>query len=155
MSKVKHYVDSKQKTLHRQRRYETAHKKETRIRNSKLGVYYYWGYYHENEHYSYKYEKVEVPEQTCTNNKVDWDWYDQTGETVYISEKYVIPAHTAKRKVDTKVTPVSIVKRINKNAKDLKKIAARKLRRHVMDEDSPAAKGSLYKKNYDIRWELL
>ena len=125
MSKVKTYIDTKQKARHRQRRCETAHKKNTRIRNSKLGVYYYWGYYHEDERYTFRYEKTDSQERVT------------------------------KKIAEEKVIPVSIVKRISRNAKDLKKHAARKLRRHLLEEDSPAIKGSTYKKDFDIPWTLL
>ncbi|MBR3247127.1 MAG: hypothetical protein IKG03_01865 [Clostridiales bacterium] len=155
MSKVKSYIDTKQKALHRQRRYETAHKKKTRIRNAKQGVYYYWGYYHEDERRTCRYEEVEIPEEIYTYEKIDWDWYKQTGEKVYVAEKTVCPAHTGKRETDVKIIPVSIVKRINKNAKDLKKEAARRIRRQKINEDSAAINGSLYKKDYEMQWALI
>ena len=161
MSKVKSYIDTKQKARLRQRRYETAHKKEIRIRNARLGVYYYWGYYHEEEHYTYRYERLEQAEGYYSWNQIDWDVYYKAGEVIYNTQKansnrkFFIPAHVAKRTVEERVIPVSIVKRINKNAKELKKTAARKLRRQKVDEDSPAFSGSIYKKDFEIQWMLL
>lgn len=51
MSKVKDYLDSKQKSLHRQRRYETAHKKFSRARRYEQGEYFYWGYFVTRQRY--------------------------------------------------------------------------------------------------------
>ena len=161
MSKVKSYIDTKHKARHRQRRYETAHKKEIRIRNARMGVYYYWGYYHEEEHYTYRYERLEQAEGYYSWNQIDWDVYYKTGEVIYNTQKansnrkVFIPAHVANRTVEERVIPVSIVKRINKNAKELKKTAARKFRRQKVDEDSPAFSGSIYKKDFEMQWMLL
>ena len=53
MSKVKFYLDSKQKTHHRMRRYETAHKKLSRARKYDRREYSRYcglgGYYVERE----------------------------------------------------------------------------------------------------------
>ena len=45
MSKVKCFMDTKQKAIHRQRRYETLHKKLSRAQKAERDEYHYWGYY--------------------------------------------------------------------------------------------------------------
>ena len=48
-----------------------------------------------------------------------------------------------------------MVSRISKNAKTLKRIAAKKWRKRKIDEDSFSDRGGVYKKNFDIPWTLL
>ena len=50
---------------------------------------------------------------------------------------------------------VFIVGRISRNAKYLKRTAAKKWRKQKYCEESFADKGSTYKKDYDIPWTLL
>ena len=50
---------------------------------------------------------------------------------------------------------VFIVGRISKDAKWLKKTAAKKWRKQKVSEDAFADKGGTYKKDYDIPWTLL
>ena len=64
MSKVNHYHDSKRKALHRQRRYETAHKKFSRARRADRGEYYYWGYYVTRQRERIRYTWVKTPRGT-------------------------------------------------------------------------------------------
>ena len=42
MSKVKCFMDTKQKAIHRQRRYETLHKKLSRAQKAERDEYHYW-----------------------------------------------------------------------------------------------------------------
>lgn len=127
MSKVNNYLDSKQKALHRQRRYETAHKRLSRARSYDRGEYYYWGYYVERQ-----------------RERVDYTWVKTTRGT-----SICVP-HIEKIGGD-----IFMVSRINKNAKWLKKTAAKKWRKHRIDEESFADRGCTYKKDYDIPWTLL
>ena len=64
MSKVKYYLDSKQKALHRQRRYETAHKKFSRARSYEKGEYFYWGYFVTRQRERVRYTWVKTPRGT-------------------------------------------------------------------------------------------
>ncbi len=127
MSKVNHYLDSKQKALHRQRRYETAHKKHSRARSYEKGEYYYWGYYVERQRERVEYTWVKTPRGTsiCVPH------IEKTGGEVFM------------------------VTRISKDAKWLKRTAAKKWRKHRIEEDAFADRGCTYKKDYDIRWTLL
>ena len=50
---------------------------------------------------------------------------------------------------------VFIVSRISRNAKYLKRTAAKKWRKQKYGDESFADKGSTYKKDYDIPWTLL
>ena len=123
MSKVNYYIDSKQKARHRQRRYETAHKKNTRAKNSDANVYsYYSGYYAEYEKVHYRYKRD-------------------------------VPAHAGKVVAEEIVKPVFKVKRYSRNAKPWRHLAARQFRRkRGFDEDTPSLKGSVYKRYYEIEW---
>ena len=127
MSKVNHYLDSKQKALHRQRRYETAHKKQSRARSYENGEYYYWGY-------AVTRQKWRV---SCT-------WVISPSGT-----KFPVPRY---EKVGGEVFMVT---RISKNAKWLKRTAAKRWRKHRINDDSFADRGCTYKKDYDIPWTLL
>lgn len=127
MSKVNNYLDSKQKALHRQRRYETAHKRLSRARSYDRGEYYYWGYYVERQ-----------------RERVDYTWVKTTrGTSICVPHIEKIGGE------------IFMVSRINKNAKWLKKTAAKKWRKHRIDEESFADRGCTYKKDYDIPWTLL
>ena len=127
MSKVNHYLDSKRKALHRQRRYETAHKKFSRARRADRGEYYYWGYYVTRQKYLVHHTWVKTPRGTsiCIPD------FEKIGGEVFI------------------------VGRINRNAKWLKRTAAKRWRKQKIREDAFAGKGSTYKKDYDIPWTLL
>lgn len=127
MSKINFYFDSKQKALHRQRRYETAHKKYSRARSYERGEYYYWGYYVERQRERVDYTWVKTPRGTsiCVPH------FEKIGGEIFM------------------------VSRISKNAKRLKRTAAKKWRKHRINEGSIADKGSTYKKDYDIPWTLL
>ena len=127
MSKVNYYLDSKQKALHRQRRYETAHKKHSRARSYERGEYYYWGYYVERQRERVSYEWVKTPR----------------GTSIYVPHFEKIGGE------------IFMVRRINKNAKWLKRTAAKRWRKHRVDEDCFADRGCTYKKDYDIPWTLL
>jgi len=127
MSKVKDYLDSKQKSLHRQRRYETAHKKFSRARRSENGEYCYWGYSVTRQKYRVSQTWVKTPRGTsvCIPD------FEKIGGEVFI------------------------VSRISRNAKYLKRTAAKKWRKQKYGDESFADQGSTYKKDYDIPWTLL
>lgn len=127
MSKVKDYLDSKQKSLHRQRRYETAHKKFSRARSYEQGEYYYWGYFVTRQRERAHYIWVKTPRGTsaCIPD------FEKIGGEVFI------------------------VSRISRNAKYLKRTAAKKWRKQKYGDESFADRGSTYKKDYDIPWTLL
>jgi len=127
MSKVNHFLDSKRKALHRQRRYETAHKKHSRARSYERGEYYYWGYYVERQRERVSYEWVKTPR----------------GTSIYVPHFEKIGGE------------IFMVNRISKNAKWLKRTAAKKWRKHRIEEDAFAYRGCTYKKDYDIPWTLL
>ena len=127
MSKVNFYLDSKRKALRRQRRYETAHKKLSRARSYEKGEYYYWGYC------------VELQRE-----RVDYTWVKTPrGTSICIPHVEKIGGE------------VFIVNRISKNAKFLKRTAAKRWRKQMVNEDSFADRGCTYKKDYDIPWTLL
>ena len=127
MSKVNHYLDSKRKALHRQRRYETAHKKFSRARSYEQGEYFYWGYSVTRQKYRVRQTWVKTPRGTS----ICIPYFEKIGGEVFI------------------------VSRISKDAKWLKKTAAKKWRRQKVSEDAFADKGGTYKKDYDIPWTLL
>ncbi len=127
MSKVKNYLDSKQKALRRQRRYETAHKKFSRARRYEKGEYYYWGYCVTRQRERVHYTWVKTPR----------------GTSIWIPDFEKIGGE------------VFIVSRISRNAKYLKRTAAKKWRKRKYSEESIADKGGTYKKDYDIPWTLL
>lgn len=127
MSKVNHFLDSKKKALHRQRRYETAHKKLSRARSCERGEYYYWGYAVTRQKWRVSCTWVRSPDGT----KFPVPQYEKTGDEVFM------------------------VTRISKNAKWLKRAAAKKWRKRQINEESFADRGCTYKKDYDIPWTLL
>lgn len=132
MSKVNRYVDTKQKTLHRQRRYETMQKKASRARKYYRGEYSdlfgQGGYWVVEGRYRTSYEIAN----------------DRKGNTVYIPV------------VERYEDGLFIVQKSRLNAKPLRKIAARSFRRNKkFDEDSYILKGSLYKKAYELPWQLV
>ena len=127
MSKVKDYLDSKQKSLHRQRRYETAHKKFSRARSYEQGEYYYWGYSVTRQKYHVSQTWVKTPRGTS----ICIPYFEKIGGEVFI------------------------VSRISRNAKYLKRTAAKKWRKQKYGDESFADRGSTYKKDYDIPWTLL
>ena len=127
MSKAKYYFDSKRKALHRQRRYETAKKKHSRAKSYEKGEYYYWGYYVERQMERVDYTWVKTPRGTS----VCVPHFEKIGGEVFI------------------------VSRISKNAKYLKRTAAKKWRKHRVNDEAFADRGCTYKKDYDIPWTLL
>ena len=127
MSKVNHFLDSKQKAQHRQRRYETAHKKLLRARRYERGEYYYWGYAVTRQKWRVSCTWVKSPSGT----KFPAPHYEKNGGEVFV------------------------VTRISKNAKWLKRKAAKRWRKHRFDEESFSDRGCTYKKDYDIPWTLL
>lgn len=129
MSKVKCFKDTKLKAIHRQRRYETLHKKLSRAQKAERDEYHYWGYYVIRKR-ERSLPLVRVVDK-ITNGSYWIHPVEQIGGEVFI------------------------VKRINRNAKDLKREAARRLRRHPIDPESVAYRGSTYKKDLDIPWTLL
>ena len=127
MSKVNYYLDSKRKALHRQRRYETAHKKQSRARSYEKGEYYYWGYCVERQREIVDYTWVKTPRGTS----ICIPHFEKIGVEIFM------------------------VSRISKNAKWLKRTAAKRWRKHRINDDSFADRGCTYKKDYDIPWTLL
>ena len=145
MSKVKDYVDSKSKSLHRLRRYETEHKKNERkkkIRNNTYGShgwcgYYMWG----GECY------IDYDGEVCGDR-----WYEES-RLIESSDGmfYLCDDGMLRKVVGIKQHPV---KKINHgNAKNYyRHLASRKLRRKRIDDESPVLKGNNYKKEYDVAW---
>ena len=131
MSKVKFYLDSKQKARHRQRRYETMHKKFSRARKSERREYSrFYGFCG----YSVERQKVRV---SCVRVK------DPRGRTVLIPRYESVGGE------------VFIVKQHSITARYCKQSAARKFRRNKkFDEDSYILKGTKYKKDYDVQWSM-
>ena len=129
MSKVKCFMDTKQKAIHRQRRYQTLHKKLSRSQKAERGEFHYWGYY------VIRKRERPLPFVRIVDKRTKRSYWirplEQIGGEVFI------------------------VKRINKNAKDLKREAAKRLRRQPIDPESVAYRGSMYKKDLDIPWTLL
>ena len=129
MSKVKWFMDTKRKAIHRQRRYETLHKKLSRAQKAERGEYYYWGYY------VIRKRERHLPLIRIVDKR--------TKRSYWIHPLAQIGGE------------VFIVKRINKDAKCLKREAARRLRRQPINSASVAYRGSMYKKDLDIPWTLL
>ena len=132
MSKVRSYLDSKQKARHRQRRYYTAHKKLSRARKSERGEYsrFYGlcGYF------------VERRRERIIHKTVK----DPSGRTVF---HYNVFEPVGRE--------IFQVRHRSINAKYCKQVAARKFRRNKKyDEDSYLLKGSKYKIDYDIVWTI-
>ncbi len=127
MSKVKLYFDSKQKTRHRLRRYETEHKKFTRAHNYDIGIYpYHCGYFVEREKSPVTYNFYELP----NGQRIQHPIFETPTEEVFI------------------------VRKITKDAKYLRKQASRKLRNCPCDNELFAARGNSYKKVYDVEWAI-
>ena len=99
----------------------------SRAKKADRGEYYYWGYYVEREKYRVSHTWVKTPRGTS----VCIPHFEKIGGDVFI------------------------VGRISKDAKWLKKTAAKKWRKQKISEDAFADKGGTYKKDYDIPWTLL
>lgn len=131
MSKVNCYLDSKQKARHRQRRYETSHKKLSRARKSERGEY--------SRFYGFCGYFVERQRERVTTVAVK----DPGGRTILIPQFERIGGE------------IFIVKHCSITARYSKQVAARKFRRNKKyDEDSYILKGSKYKKDYDVQWSV-
>ena len=130
MSKVRSYLDSKQKARHRMRRYQTAHKKLSRARKYDRREYSRYcglgGYYVERE-------KVIITHRPAK---------DFGGRIIYIPKLH----YTSKK--------IFVVRHIDKNAKYVRNQAARRVRRLPSDEESVVYRGALYKKVDDVEWSL-
>lgn len=132
MSKVNCYLDSKQKARHRQRRYETAHKKFFRARKYERGEYsrFYGqcGYCVERQ----RERIVHIPAK------------DPGGRTIYIPIIKCVGGE------------IFMVRHYSISGKQYyKQFAARKFRRTKrFDEDSYLLKGSKYKKVFDVVWSV-
>ena len=132
MSKVNYYLDSKQKARHRQRRYETAHKKYSRARKYERGEYsrFYGqcGYCVERQ----RERIVHIPAK------------DPGGRTIYIPIIKCVGGE------------IFMVRHYSISGKQYyKQFAARKFRRTKrFDEDSYLLKGSKYKKVFDVVWSV-
>ena len=131
MSKVNCYLDSKQKARHRQRRYETSHKKLSRARKSERGEY--------SRFYGFCGYFVERQRESVTTVAVK----DPGGRAILIPQFERIGRE------------IFIVKHCSITARYSKQVAARKFRRNKrFDEDSYILKGSKYKKDYDVQWSV-
>ena len=131
MSKVNCYFDTKQKARHRQRRYDTAHKKLSRARKSERGEY--------SRFYGFCGYFVERQRERATRKPIK----DIHGNTIYII------------KYEPYGKEIFMVKHCSINAKYCKQVAARKFRRNKkFDEESYLLKGSKYKFDYDIAWTI-
>lgn len=157
MSKVKECFGRKEKARHQLRRYETRHKKLTRASKYNNNEYMCCkGYWVKDETVHYKYEKKFVPAHYETYNRyMGLDYYAETGEwckdiTEYIPDRWV----TVKTKEI--IQPVFIVKQISTNMKYYKKFASRQFRRkkNFDEENYEVLKGSKYKRDYEILWNL-
>lgn len=132
MSKVNYYLDSKQKARHRQRRYETAHKKYSRARKYERGEYsrFYGqcGYCVERQ----RERIVHIPAK------------DPGGRTIYIPIIKRVGGE------------IFMVRHYSIGGKQYyKQFAARKFRRTKrFYEDSYLLKGSKYKKDFDVVWSV-
>ena len=132
MSKVNCYLDKKEKARHRQRRYETAHKKLSRARKYDRGEY---GRFYGQCGYFVIRQKERLTTVAVKS---------PSGKTVYIPKFEPIGGE------------VFIVRHCSITAGYCKKIAARKFRRtKKFDEDSYLLKGSKYKKDYDVPWTMV
>ena len=126
MFKVVKYVGNKQKAIRRLRRYETHHKKYYRALKYDRGEYSLRGYY--------------VIRQ---KERINYIAVRSAKKTSYIS----IAEKIGK--------PVFIVKKPGYYAKYFRNQAARKIRRQRIEENTPALKGSVYKKYNEVQWGLL
>ena len=132
MSKVNCYFDTKQKARHRQRRYDTAHKKLSRARKSERGEY--------SRFYGFCGYFVERQRERIIHKTVK----DPSGRTVF---HYNVFEPVGKEIFQVRHRSIS--------AKYCKQVAARKFRRNKKyDEDSYILKGSKYKIDYDIAWTI-
>lgn len=156
MSKVKYYMDSnKEKARHRNRIDETRRTKANRIRKCNNWTYHWLrgGYYHVTEHVSYRYEHVQ--NKPVVIYKTDWDHYFKTGERITHKEIGIYPIY--KEKVETRIKPVSILKRgSTRRAKYFKTQAKRRFRREArfVDEDSYLPQRNTYRKGYEVAWSI-
>ena len=149
MSKVKEFMDRKPKALHRMRRYETKHKKNTRrkkIRNNEYGGFYGnrgWCGYHLCGGECYidydgeVYNDCRYDETRLIKSSKSMSYLCEDGE---VRKIVGIREHT--------------VKKINHgNSKNYHRHhASRRLRRKQINDESVVLKGNNYKKEYDIRW---
>ena len=132
MSKVNCYFDTKQKARHRQRRYDTAHKKLSRARKRDRGEY---GHFYGQCGYFVIRQKERITTVAVKS---------PGGKTVYFPKFEPIGGE------------VFIVRHCSITARYCKKIAARKFRRtRKFDDDSYLLKGSKYKKDYDVPWTMV
>lgn len=163
MSKVKNYMDSnKEKARHRNRIDETKRTKANRIRkckNEAYGRFCCWmpncGYEYITERKTYRYEYYDVPEITLVRRYFDWDHFCKTKQWRYITENVIIPARVDRRRLETKIKPVSILKRNSAGRKkSFKKFSAKRFRRKgcIDEENYWLLKGNAYKKDSDIKW---
>ena len=132
MSKVNCYLDSKQKARHRQRRYETAHKKLSRARK------YYRG------EYSHFYGQCGYCVERQRERIVHIPVRDAGGRTIFIP------------KIKRVGGEIFMVRHYTVSGKQyFKQFAAKKFRRTKrFDEDSYLLKGSKYKKDFDVFWSV-
>ena len=156
MSKVKTYIDiNKEKARHRSRIDETRRTKANRIRKCKNDTYSWLrgGYYHVTERESYRYEIIY--NKPIVLRQTDWEHYFKTGEKITNEVTGIYPVY--KSKVETIITPVSILKRgSTRRAKYFKSQAKRRYRRKGknIDEESYILRGNLYRKDYEVTWQI-
>lgn len=170
MSKVKGEIFdlNKSKLRHNLRRVETQHKKNSRIKKSNNNAYRRLGkgYWVEDSKYVWTYKTIDVPEETKNITKpikkVEIIWNEDHTDFIrkerlvwVVVDKKTIPAHTKRVRDDytiEKTTPRVIrCDRKGGYKRFIKKYANKVCRKTLVNE--PLNRG-VYKKTYDVAWEL-
>lgn len=153
----------KSKMKRQMRQYETNKKKNTRLRNAENNVYngFIDGYYVISERYENKKETIVIPEKQKEIGHIEnipMTIWDGNGFVDIIFPKWIsdgieiIPAREKKIRVGRNYYPIKPrVIRINSGKKNYRKIASKKFRHKRKDY---AENGSLYRKDYDVRWMM-
>lgn len=164
MSKVHTYdIDglNKAKLIRRNRRFETKIKK---IQRSKIPNYYSKYFYKRSGYFfddtiinkSYKYYTVPEKLKEIYHIKTVFDESSKFPKFIKVSDGFVnIPEHTERQLIKCEYVPREkpILKRIDTNSikQKYRKIAARQLRRK---STLSIPKGSWYKRDYDVAWNI-
>lgn len=152
MSKVKEFYGKKEKARHQLRRYETRHKKLDRAKKYNSNVYMGCkGYYVLDERTHYRRVKVSIPE----HDEEVYDTYDFNQHKI-ITKIIHRPAYIANYRVEDRIQKIFHVKQCHTDMKYYKKFAARRFRRkNKFDEENyEVLKGSKYKRDYEVLWNL-
>lgn len=151
MSKVKEFYGKKEKARHQLRRYETRHKKITRANKYRDNIYMWCkGFYVRDEREHYRYDKTYVPAHDEEVEYFDW----KTMSNVKRVRHY--PARTYRKLVETTTQKIFHVKQAKTDMKYYKKFAAKHFRRNKNfdEENYEVLKGSKYKRDYEVLWNL-